>query len=225
MRRNWTEEEVEFLKENHETLRIKQIAEKLGRSEDAVRGRAKFQGLIKSKKWTDDEDIYLEYFIYENDAKIQEAAIFLNRTVKAIYTRLVILRKNNNLVCYARKKWTKDEKEYIKKNYLAISVKNMAERLGRTESAVAYQMRQLGVRKIKAIEVFDKKIRKLAAEGYYLRQASRILGISNTSLINYCSRKGITFRKATSEETTAKLKEVLEDDYQIGQVRKRLRKL
>lgn len=174
--------------------------------------------------WTEDEDIYLEFFIFENDTQLAEAATFLNRSVGAVYTRLDTLRKRGELDFYANKKWSENEKTFVKKNYMNLSVENMGQRLGRTEAAVAYQMRKLGLRKAKSIGLYDAKIREMAKNGYYSRQASRELGINNSSLQNYCNKNGIEFRKATGEETTAELRKTIKRDYfKYNIVRKKVR--
>lgn len=33
-----------------------------------------------AKKWTEDDDIYLEYFVFEGDTLVEEAADFLGRS-------------------------------------------------------------------------------------------------------------------------------------------------
>ncbi|EAC9872920.1 hypothetical protein BBQ08_12685 [Listeria monocytogenes] len=165
-----------------------------------------------ARRWTEDDDIYLEYFIYESDTKLQEAADFLNRTMGAVYTRLTYLRNRNDNICYAQKNWSAKEKEFLKEHYAKSSLDYLARRLGRTKSSVAYQVSKLGLRKVKILQSYDEEIRKLASEGYYNRQASRLLGISNSSLIQYSRANGIVFRKATTDEMTEKWREVMKKE-------------
>lgn len=65
--------------------------------------------------WSDDEDIYLEYFVYERDVNIMEAAEFLGRTKVAVVNRLAVLRKRDENVGYIRRPWTKKRRRDIKK--------------------------------------------------------------------------------------------------------------
>lgn len=175
--------------------------------------------MVNGKLWTEDEDIYLEYFVYENDKEIKEAAEFLKRSPGAVYTRLDKLRKSDSSVNHSLRRWSEKEKEYLKNNYTTLTVKMIAKKLSRTESAIAYQMQVLKLRKIKSIEVYDEDIRKLASSGYYRRQAARMLNISNSSLTQYSQRNGIEFRNATAEETTAKIKELMQKEYKRHEFR------
>jgi len=49
MRRKWTEEEIEVIKEYYPTYPTRKIAEKLGRSIKSIEGRAKYMGIRKEE--------------------------------------------------------------------------------------------------------------------------------------------------------------------------------
>lgn len=165
------------------------------------------------RRWTEDEDIYLEYFVYGNDGKIHEAADFLGRSVGAVHARLYILRQNDTTVSMTNRRWTISEQEYLKRHHSAMSVRNMARRLRRSESSVAWRLNMLGLTKTKSIEMYDAEIRNLAENGYYLSQVVRALGIRKSSLVSYAKRNRIEFRKATGEEMIAALKEKINKEW------------
>ncbi|EKZ3712607.1 hypothetical protein V9872_002032 [Listeria monocytogenes] len=56
----------------------------------------------KYRKWTEDEDAYLAYFAYSNDAKIQDEADYLKRTSDSVENRLSYLRKHNKATYMVR---------------------------------------------------------------------------------------------------------------------------
>lgn len=97
-------------------------------------------------KWTEDELIYLEYFVFENDAKLKEAANFLGRSLNAVECRLSRLRKTNRNTCYLKRKWTETEDNFIRENYRKMSGPTIALRLNRSYGAVRERRRFLGLR-------------------------------------------------------------------------------
>ena len=55
--RNWTEKQVNFLFENYDKYTVRELSNKLNKSESSVTGAAKKLGFSKitHKKWTDEE--------------------------------------------------------------------------------------------------------------------------------------------------------------------------
>ncbi|EAC7449678.1 hypothetical protein [Listeria seeligeri] len=100
----------------------------------------------KYRKWTEDEDAYLAYFAYSNDAKIQDAADYLKRTSDSVENRLSYLRKHNKAT-YMVRPWSEKEDEFIKKYYATVKTIQIAERLRRSPSAIKSRAWALGVKK------------------------------------------------------------------------------
>ncbi|HEM0758259.1 TPA: hypothetical protein U0U85_002300 [Listeria monocytogenes] len=100
----------------------------------------------KYRKWTEDEDAYLAYFAYSNDAKIQDAADYLKRTRDSVENRLSYLRKHNKAT-YMVRPWSGKEDEFIKKYYATVKTIRIAERLRRSPSAIKSRAWALGVSK------------------------------------------------------------------------------
>lgn len=148
-----------------------------------------------AKKWTEDEDIYLEYLAFQGDANLQEAAEFLGRTVAAIVSRLVLLRKRNNEVCYLREPWSEKEDNFLRNNYKTLKNNQLAESLNRTVPAVSNRKKLLGLKSIRPIAVHREKIIEMARRGFYRSDIAKELNINEASLrvflINekiYCER-------------------------------------
>ncbi|EOG9484143.1 hypothetical protein ACLLFN_003206, partial [Listeria monocytogenes] len=145
MRKNWTDEEIRVLQNNYEYVDTEIIANFLNRSYHSIKNKAVRLGISKNSEWTEDEDIYLEYFVYENDDNISKAAEFLGRTKDAVINRLVKLRKRDSSVSFIRRPWTKKEDEILKNNYIIMSNDQLAERLRRTKASVAARKVLLGL--------------------------------------------------------------------------------
>ncbi|WP_270997856.1 hypothetical protein [Listeria seeligeri] len=100
----------------------------------------------KYRKWSEDEDAYLAYFAYSNDAKLQDAADYLKRTRDSVENRLSYLRKHNKAF-YIVRPWSEKEDEFIKKYYNSLTSKVITERLNRSYNAIKSRAWSLGVSK------------------------------------------------------------------------------
>jgi hypothetical protein len=78
----WTNEEINYLKENYKTSSYRSISEKIGKTEGAIRAKCFDLKLVKNDAWTQ-EDID---FIKENYQRmsVKEIAAILNRTPNAV---------------------------------------------------------------------------------------------------------------------------------------------
>lgn len=156
--------------------------------------------MAKGRLWTEDEDIYLEYFVFENDTPLKEAASFLNRSEKSISYRLWALRKENPEMQLMSKPWTEKDDNYIKNNYNKVSVEAISLYLGRTEHAVKRRASRLGYRKTKEIKVYDNEIRKMIANGYYPVDIAARFGLTLGSLSTYLKAQNIPYEVMPLEE-------------------------
>lgn len=204
----WTDEEICYLAENYKQIEVSEIAKKLNRSKSSVYHRAKIIGLAEVEEhFSEDEDIYLEYFVFEADTKIEEAAKFLKRSQSSVNNRLNLLRKRNKKINYITRRWTLKEDKYLKSNYQQVKAEHIATTLNRTTNAVMKRAKFLGVRKNRKLSSYDTEIRNFAKNGFYCAEAAKSLNISAEALRQYCISNDIKFRHATSEERTAKFRE------------------
>ncbi|WP_461731844.1 hypothetical protein [Enterococcus sp. LJL128] len=150
--------------------------------------------------WTEEDDIYLEYFVFGNDTPLKEAALFLNRSEKSISYRLWALRKENPEMKLMSKPWTDKEDAYLKNNYPMLTPEAISIRLGRTEGAVQRRASRLGIRKRKDIKIYDKEIREMLASGCYLIDVSEKLNLTMGSLITYLRAQNIPYKTMPLEE-------------------------
>lgn len=155
--RRWTEEEVEYLKNNYAKMTCEKMANKLNRSIGSIYVKVRKLNLPRKKEiWTEDDDIYLEYFIFSKDGKLKEAAEFLNRSLDTTRSRAATIRKKRKDY-YICRKWTTEEDNYIKTNYKSVTYQAIALRLGRSRMAVTMRVQRLGLRKIRSIAELDEK--------------------------------------------------------------------
>lgn len=93
--RAWSEEELDFLKENMDKQTAREIAQHIGRTTCAVRGRlAKLRRELdpdsrKNDKWTAEED---EWIIKHEDLSYTDMADYLRRTYQGVASHVCDLR-------------------------------------------------------------------------------------------------------------------------------------
>ncbi|MDY4027190.1 MAG: hypothetical protein SOZ13_19135 [Enterococcus avium] len=160
------------------------------------------------KHWTEDELIYLEYFVFENDSKLKEASCFLGRSVNAIRKKLSQLRKNKDYnVGYMHRLWTEEELNFIKRNYTQMTYEDIAKKLNRGAAAVELIARENGIRKHKKLKDFDTEIRELATSGYCPAEIARELNIKAGSVRSYMIAQNINYRTLSKSESLIRARE------------------
>ena len=97
----WTEEEIQYLKENYADTDIKILAKKLSRSKGAIYVKSTYLGLNRSDakpKWTEEEVQYLlaNYAETDNETLVKN----LNRKIGTIRAKAhhLNLRKNKKII-------------------------------------------------------------------------------------------------------------------------------
>lgn len=128
--RNYTNEDIEYIKNNYTKLTAKQIAEILNKSENSIYNAIRKLGLKKQlhKSWSNSENTFLkENYLSMSNSELAKA---LNRSFNSISAQLDRL----NLV--RTKTWTDEEEKYLINNFKRLSHKEMGEALNRTEQAV-----------------------------------------------------------------------------------------
>ncbi|HGE6631123.1 TPA: hypothetical protein ACGB9C_002125 [Listeria monocytogenes] len=98
----------------------------------------------KYRSWTEDEDDYLIAFVNANDAPVQDAADFLERTYYSVHNRIDFLRNNGELP-YKMRPWRSWEDEFIEEHYKILPLRRIAEHLNRSRDAVKSRVWALGL--------------------------------------------------------------------------------
>ncbi|PTM52722.1 hypothetical protein C8J48_3715 [Desmospora activa DSM 45169] len=101
--------------------------------------------MIHRGRWRPEEDEYLR----QNFGKLstQKMAQHLKRGKKATYNRCYELGLSKGWKPSKRRRWTEEEKEYLKNNYKQHTNKKIGKELGRSESAVALMAWRMGLGK------------------------------------------------------------------------------
>ena len=142
----WSKEDEQILIDNYNKLSCKEISLLLGRdiSEKAVCRKAMSLGLTVIKYWSDDE---VQILIDNYSIKPMDEILNMlpNRTPSAILGQA---RKYDlKSFYYLNRVYSKDDYEYLKKNYVTKSYEEMSLELGRTITAIKIRMNMLDLHK------------------------------------------------------------------------------
>ncbi len=143
------------------------------------------------KRWSEDDEIYLEYYLYDDTEKEESykaAAEFLGRSERAIKKKIWRMRKLNGSIGHINKPYSEKEITFIKEHYLTMKAKNIGVRLNRSPTSIINKAYELGIRKNKTMRDYEKRIRELITKGYNTYEISKELKISRPS-INYFREK------------------------------------
>lgn len=159
--RFWTDEEVQFLKDNWFSKSTAQLARELGRSESMVGKKANQVGLKKGAAdrigmdyWTDEQIQYVKANYGRVSA--QEMSRVLGKSKAAIHTKAsqdLGLRDPN----WGAYEWTAEEDQYLLDNYPAKKQKEIAQQLGRSVAQVTRRLKlQIGSDKNLSADAYKK---------------------------------------------------------------------
>lgn len=128
--RNYTKEEIQYIKNNFANMTIKQIAKTLNKTENSIYNAVRKLGMQKQKhnKWTDDEVAFLrDNYI---NMTSEEISHYINHSIDAINTMRDRLKLVRNSV------WSDGEIELLKNSFETTLFSELSKKLGRTESAI-----------------------------------------------------------------------------------------
>lgn len=183
--RNYTEDEIQYIKNNFVRMTIKQIANNLNKKESSVYNVVRKLGLIKQEhnKWTDEEIEFLK----DNYIRMtsEEISNYINHSVDAINT----MRDKLNLV--RNQSWSNEEIQFLKDNFELTLFSELSKILGRTENAIRAKCFELNL--FKNNQWTDDEINFV--KDYYMEMKtsdiSKILNRTNSAIELKASRLGL----------------------------------
>ena len=156
---------------------------------------------MKSKRWTEEEEEYFEYYLLNpEDTPYEEIAAFLNKSVNALYAKAHRMRKKNNNLPSQRRRYTEKEKEYIKKCYeQQIPLSTISKHLRRNPISVNYKAKKMGLINVIYAKEHDKEIRDMAKRGLWKSEIARQIGVRRNVIVRYTLDNNIHCEPAPAE--------------------------
>ena len=150
---------------------------------------------MAGRRWTEDEVDYLEWYVLSGEEQdLTQACEFLDRSYKAVRSKLAELQKYNPNLQF-NPKWSDADDSYILKYYQRFSYKTLARILGRSERAIRDRVRKLGKRKILDLTVFHKDVVLLANQGMAVKDIAKKLGLNYNQVYYYLNKHKISYKK------------------------------
>lgn len=148
MARLWTENEVNFLKENYNKMTDKEIGAYLNRTSNSIERK---RHSLKLKKNVEYSKVYITDEIakemIELNLSINGAYNVLKHKYKITRSQIEYFYKENNISSNkANKKWTKQEIDFIVNNSDILSTEEIANKLNRSESSIIKKRHSLGIK-------------------------------------------------------------------------------
>ena len=140
----WPLEDVEILKENFGKIKYKDMVNLFSRYRDVdeIKRKAISLGLTSSREWSKEETDILIYN-YSNKPMSEIMKLLPNRTRSSILGQA--RTQNLKSFYYLSRKYTEEENNYLKENYLTQNNKELAEHLNRNESGIAQHLLALSL--------------------------------------------------------------------------------
>lgn len=149
---NWANKDDQFLINNINLMKNREISDILGRSQKSVESRiSKLKINRTNYNYTKEDD---DFIINNVDAMTnRELGLKLNRSQKSIGSRIVKLKiKRKNLP----KKWTKKEDEFLINNIEKMNNKKISTQINRTEASIANRIKKLKIKR----EIYKHNFKK-----------------------------------------------------------------
>lgn len=184
--RNFSDEEVEYIKQNYLNSTVSEIANYLGKKSSSVYNVIYKLGILKQphNKWTEDEINFLKNNYI--DMTSEEISKQINHTVDAINTmrdKLGLVRNPN---------WTSDEIDFLVRNFDKMSHNEIGKHLGKTQSAITAKCFDLNLyKKEKPWEQWELDFVKNNYMEMSKREISEILNRSTDAIQVKANRMGL----------------------------------
>jgi len=217
---DWKIEEDRFLRENHSTMLIKEMAKQLGRSIGGTQLRVGVLGLDKrsgryrsEREWVRKEIAILRK-LYSTHTYPQIAKE-LGRTQNSVKNKALEL----GLPSANIRPWTKKEDELLRELYATNSVQKIESRLGRNRADVAQRAKKLSIQKQSFIDApWTKREVGILRKLYGTMTSTELgkkLGRSSGSVMHQAHRLGFRYPdekmgKIWSADEDAKLRELFQ---------------
>ena len=144
-RKEWTDIEIEQLKEDSKKMCMRDLTIKYKRSSSSISSKLNNLGLKTNSNinyWSEDDLNTLRQLAIEGKS-IDYIAKQLSRTFYSVKTRL----STENIVIQGNTRfWSKEDEDFLEDYYTDHTITYLAKKLGRTESAIVNKAYQLGLK-------------------------------------------------------------------------------
>jgi predicted transcriptional regulator len=192
--RTWQKWEDNYLTRNYHIKKNSSIAKTLKRTIRSIHHRAEFLKLTKrgADKWTEDEKTLLRELYTNRNYTVEEVAKILNRSVEAVKVKAPRLGLTRATYIH---RWTKSERNYLKKNAGKKTYLEIAAHLGIEIYKVHQYAKKLGLKKHDKGPNWTEEEKDFIRNNYYkipIEEIALKLNRPLNSVKNTASRIGVS---------------------------------
>ena len=208
LKRVYTNEELEYIKDNWSIVSVNDMARVLGVSRIMIQTQADKMGLPKlgknpQKKWTDDELIKLRKMASKKS--ITELAKYFKTTNTAIIT---VAHKNSIYLNDDKIHWTDEDNELLRELAKTMALSEIAEKMNRSQSAIRIQAKRHNIKIIpnkKSVESVwteenSKELLMLANQGKTLLEICQIMNKKDSTVLKKSRELQLDIKKENTKE-------------------------
>jgi len=214
---SWTEKQIKFLLKNYRTMEQSQIAKAVGKTATAVRLKLRRLGLRKNDcyYWTPQEDTKLKE-MYKNHS-FEEMTKEMGRTIVALKFRARKINAPRKLTL-----WSKEESEYVARNYSRMSPAKIAEKLNRTVDAIHTRGNYLGLKNVKYLT--EKEIAYINSWYYKksIKDIAKSLNRCEAAVLHHAKKMGLSKSRRWTTKEIEKLTGLYKQGVPVRGIAKRL---
>lgn len=156
--------------------------------------------MVKHRRWTTDEEDFLEAFYRDPDKNYDSIAEFLGRSKKEIESKRYRMNKDRGCEWYVVRSWTDRETRFLKANYFFMESAQIAKSLKRSKASVDKKAFQLGLKKNSYPSKKSSEIKKLVDEGFNSKEIAKMTGFTPESIRKFCYRNNLKITYVAKEE-------------------------
>lgn len=210
LKRKYTPEELEFIKNNWGVIPTTDIARTLKVSRIMIQAQADLMNLPKLgnnpyRKWTDAEVQKLRKFAKKQT--ITELAAYFKTTNVAIET---VASRNHIQLIDEKVRWTDEDNLCLQEYAQTMNLSEIANKMNRSTGAIRAQAQRLGITIQKNDSIWttenSEQLELLASQGKTLLQIAKIMNKKDITLLKKANEMGIEIKRTeyqlwTEEET------------------------
>lgn len=171
-KRDWSDEEVRFVKDNYGKLSVPEMVPLLHRTRASIQRKIATLGLCNGKpsatqvlkKWTKEENKYIRK---HRDDDINDIAKALGRSVSATRSQMNKLKVRKP----SRKKWKKKEIAYLYEHGYTDSYEDISKVINRSVFSIKSKAQELGIFKYQAFVSLGNLERAFGTDSVYIRKS------------------------------------------------------
>lgn len=184
----WTLTEDNYLRQNWEEKSIKELSTCLNRTYKSVQNRLNYLGLVKNSKTNISmEEMYLLLNPNKGNAEIARQLNVSSETIRRHRKRFCPDIKINKHYT-----WSKEDELYLKENFADNENEKLAEKLGRTTTAIKIRAEKLNLKKSdkflsehKRVRFSEKELKLLENTEISTYRLSKMLNYSDLTIQKY----------------------------------------